>query len=237
MRSELVEYTDGETTFEAYVACDDKDGKHPCVVIAPAWAGVSDLEKVRANKLAEQGYCAIVLDVYGKGTRGDTEGDNTHLIAPLMQDRKLLLKRLQAGIKAAKEHKLVDAQKIAAAGYCFGGLCVLDIARSGNADVKGVASFHGLFVPPEGWDKKKISAKVLVLHGYDDPWAKPDSMTGLAGELTEAEADWQIHAYGNTVHAFTVVGANAPERGAKYSASADHRSWAAFENFLKEVIS
>ncbi len=236
MHTELVEYSDGETTFEGYFASADKDTKRPCVVMAPAWAGISDLEKTRAHRLTEQNYAVFVLDVYGKGKRGDTEGDNTHLMGPLMQDRDLLLKRLDAGIRAATSLKSVDTTKMAGAGYCFGGLCMLDIARSGNTELKGVASFHGLFVPPEKAESKQIKTKVLVLHGYDDPWAKPESMTALADELTKAGADWQIHAYGNTVHAFTVVGANAPERGAKYSAEADHRSWCAFKSFLEELF-
>lgn len=233
-----VEYSDGKTTFEAYVAYDDKQSKskRPCVLIAPAWAGVSELEKTRALEIAELGYFSFVLDVYGKGQRGDTESDNSHLMGPLMQDRALLLKRLKAGIKSAKEQATVDPQKMVAAGYCFGGLCVLDIARSDDPDVKAVASFHGLFNRPENSESKKISAKVLILHGYSDPWATPVAMTELGDELTNAGADWQIHAYGNTLHAFTVRGANFPERGALYSESADCRSWIAFKNFLEETF-
>jgi dienelactone hydrolase len=120
-------------------------------------------------------------------------------------------------------------------GYCFGGLCVLDLARSG-ADVLGVASFHGLFHKPGNTEGNKISAKVLVLHGWDDPMAKPAQVIELAEELTKSGADWQIHGYGNTLHAFTNPAANDPAHGTVYNADADRRSWQSLQLFLADIF-
>jgi dienelactone hydrolase len=143
---------------------------------------------------------------------------------------------LLAAVAAAKAHPAVDPNRIAVIGYCFGGLCALDVARSGTGDVRGVVSLHGIFMPPNLGAQAPIKAKVLVLHGWDDPMATPDAVLGLAKEMTAAKADWQLHAYGNAMHAFTLEGANAPERGIKYDKAADRRSWAATSDFLNEVF-
>jgi dienelactone hydrolase len=119
-------------------------------------------------------------------------------------------------------------------GFCFGGLCVLDLARTG-ADVRGVASFHGI-LKPSGLPAKPIKSKVLVMHGYDDPMAPPEDVLALAKELTASGADWQLHAYGNTKHAFTNPEANNAAMGLMYNADADRRSWHAMLGFFEEVL-
>jgi dienelactone hydrolase len=129
----------------------------------------------------------------------------------------------------------VDAAHTAAIGFCFGGLSVLDLARTG-ADVAGVVSLHGIFVPPGNTDGNRITARVLALHGWEDPLATPEEVVGLASELTSMGADWQIHAYGNTTHAFTNPAADDWEGGKQYNAAADRRSWTATENFLAELF-
>lgn len=206
------------------------------MLVSHAWAGISDHEKHAAERLAGLGYVGFAIDAYGKGVRGDPMGDNSALMGPYLQDRAKLRARLLAAVAAAKAHPAVDANRIAVIGYCFGGLCALDVARSGTSDVKGVVSFHGLFTPPGLGAQAPIKSKVLVLHGWDDPMATPDSVLGLAKEMTAAKADWQVHAYGHTLHAFTAEGVNAPERGVKYDKSADRRSWASTVDFLKEVF-
>lgn len=238
MKKEFVDYSDGESTFEGYVAYDESKGalKRPCVLVSHAWGGQSDFEREKAENLAKLGYVGFAIDVYGKGNRGTTMDENAKLMQPYMDDRKLLLSRLMAGLKAAQNHPAVDASSIAAIGFCFGGLCVLDLARSAESSVKAVASFHGLFSKPDLGAQKHITSKVLILHGYDDPMATPDNMVEVANELTEAGADWQIHAYGKTVHAFTNPAANMPENGIVYNASADNRSWQALVNFFSEVF-
>ena len=129
----------------------------------------------------------------------------------------------------------VDGSRLAATGYCFGGLCVLDLARTGR-DFRGAVSFHGLFNSPGNTGGNAINAKVLALHGWDDPMVPPESVVELASEMTAAGADWQIHAYGHTAHGFTNPKANMPDHGLFYQADADRRSWQALECFLRELF-
>jgi len=232
----FVEYSDGETTFEGYVAHAEDAGKQPCVLLAHDWSGLNGGMRQRAEEVARLGYTAFAIDVFGKGVRGDEQGDNSALMAPFLADRALLRRRLLAALEAAAKHPAVDTANIGAMGYCFGGLCVLDLARAAPPLLKGVVSFHGIFYPPALGDQPTITAKVLILHGWDDPMAPPDHVVGVAKELTEAGADWQIHAYGHALHAFTFEGAYAPERGIAYDAKADRRSWAAMRGFFEEVF-
>ena len=235
MRKDAYEYKDGSTVCEGYIA-HEPGQKRPCVLVSHAWAGIFDHERHVAEKLAGLGYVGFAIDNYGKGVKGDPQGDNSALMGPLLNDRAKLKQRLFAGIAAAKAHPSVDPNRIAMIGYCFGGLCALDVARSGTSDVRGVVSLHGIFMPPNLGPQGPIKAKVLVLHGWEDPMAKPESVLGLAQEMTAAKADWQIHAYGHAMHAFTHESANAPAQGIKYDKAADRRSWAATVDFLKEVL-
>ncbi|PCJ35581.1 MAG: hypothetical protein COA75_09970 [Cellvibrionales bacterium] len=135
----------------------------------------------------------------------------------------------------ASQQAEADTAKMASMGYCFGGLCSLDLART-SSSILGAVSFHGLFLAPGNTEGKKITAKVLCLHGNDDPMVPVDSVIALDKELTAAGADWQVHAYGNTLHAFTNPAAASPEMGMAYNAMADRRSWASLVNFLEEVF-
>ena len=235
-QTRLVEYRDAELLCQGLLAWDDAhSGPRPAVAIAHTWGGRSDFEAGRAKALAELGYLGFALDLYGGGRQGGSPEANAELMQPLLGDRALLQRRMTAGIAALRKLPKADPERIAAIGYCFGGLCVLDLARTG-ADIRGVASFHGLFDPPGNTLGKRIRAKVLCLHGYEDPMAKPETMLQLATELTEAGADWQLHAYGHTLHAFTRPGANDPERGIRYDANAERRSWRALEDFLDEIF-
>ena len=152
---------------------------------------------------------------------------------PFLEDRTLLQARMDASVSAACKLTQSDATQVSAIGFCFGGLCVLDLARSG-ADIKAVVSFHGLFSPPDNPGAEKIKSRVLVLHGYDDPMATPDAMVGLADELTHLQADWQIHAYGGTMHAFTNPAAKDPDFGTVYHPLADNRAWRSMKDFLQD---
>lgn len=236
VQTRLVDYPATGLTCRGLLAWDDAhSGPRPAVAIAHTWGGRSDFEAGRAKALAELGYLGFALDLYGGGRQGGSPEANAELMQPLLQDRALLQDRMSAGIAALRELPEADPGRIAAIGYCFGGLCVLDLARTG-ADIRGVASFHGLFDPPGNTAGNQIRAKVLCLHGYDDPMAKPQAMVQLAAELTEAGADWQIHAYGHTLHAFTRPGADDPQRGIRYDARADRRSWRALVDFLAEIF-
>jgi dienelactone hydrolase len=236
MTGSIIDYQDGDTVCEGYLALPEGNGPCPIVLIVHQWAGLGAQERETADRLAALGYAGFAIDVFGKGVRGDAAGDNGHLIGPWLGNRAGLRQRLMAAVAAAKAHPAIDPAKIAAMGYCFGGLCALDIARTGTGDVKGVISLHGIFMPPALGEQPPIKAKVLVCHGYDDPMADPQAMLGLADELTKAEANWQIHAYGHTSHAFTRKSANAPERGMNYSADADRRSWQASMDFFGELF-
>lgn len=237
MHTEYLDYTDGDLTCEAYVAYDGAEpAKRPCVLVAHTWGGQSEHEREKANQLAQLGYVGFALDVYGKGVRGDPLGDNDRLMQPFLKDRAMLRRRLVAAVEAARRHPMVDPERIAVIGYCFGGLCALDLARAVAPGVRGVVAFHAIFYPPKIGEQAPITAKVLILHGYDDPYAPPEHMVGIARELTEAKADWQLHAYGQTKHAFTAPEANLPERGLVYNAAAERRSWLAMKNFLEEVL-
>jgi len=236
LQHRLVEYRDGDTVLEGRVAWDDRfSGPRPGVLVAHAWGGRSDFEDGKADGLAELGYAAFALDLYGKGVRGSGPEENAALMQPFLDDRPMLQQRLQASLSAMRAQPEVDTARVAAIGFCFGGLCVLDIARTG-ADVAGVISIHGLFGPPGNTAGNTVSAKVLALHGWDDPMATPTDVIALAEELTAMGADWQLHAFGNTMHAFTNPAANAPDMGTVYSAAADIRSALVIRNFLEELF-
>lgn len=236
IKTRLIEYRHGETLLEGFLAWDDSaERPRPAVLVSHAWGGRGDFEQDKAMKLAELGYTGFAIDMYGKGVRGGNPEENAALMAPFMEDRQLLQQRIAQGVETLRQQSEADSERIAAIGYCFGGLCVLDLARIGS-DVRGVASFHGMFTPPGNTAGQAINAKILCLHGYDDPMAQPANMLELATELSAAGADWQVHAYGDTVHSFTNPAANDKAAGTAYDASADRRSWTALMNFLEEVL-
>lgn len=236
IRNRLIEYSDGPVLLEGRLAWDDSlQGVRPGILISHAWSGRSDFEDSKADRLAELGYAAFALDLYGKGVRGSTPEENSALMQPFLDDRAMLQNRLLLSLATLRGQAEVDASRIAALGFCFGGLCVLDIARTG-ADLAGVVSFHGLFPAPGNTTGNTITAKVLALHGWDDPMVTPDSVISLSNELTAMGADWQLHAYGNTMHAFTNPAANDKASGTVYDPVADRRSWTAMQNFLNELF-
>lgn len=226
------DYDIGGKTYEAFVAHSGK--RAPGVLIFHAWAGRSPFENDKAKALAELGFTGVACDLYGKGVLGTSKEENEALMTPLASDRKALQKLLHDNIAMAKTLPEVADGQLAAIGFCFGGLCVLDIARSGG-DVKGVVSFHGLLGAPEN-TKDKIDAKVLALHGWDDPMAPPDHVKDFGAEMTKANADWRLHAYGGVMHAFTNPAADDPDFGTVYDSDADRQSWSAMRDFLKEVL-
>jgi dienelactone hydrolase len=236
IQTKRVDYEQDGSVFEGYVAWDDaRKGPVPGVLVTHAWGGAGEFEYAKARALAELGYVGFCVDLYGKGIRGSSMEENAKLMQVLLDDRALLQKRMALGLATASKQPGVDSARMAAIGFCFGGLCVLDLARTG-ADLKAVASFHGLFFQPGNTKGKKIRAKVLALHGWNDPMAQPEHVLGLASELTEAGADWQLLAFGNTLHAFTNPEAQMPENGMQYSPAADRRSWQAMQNFLGEAF-
>jgi len=234
--SNTVAYLDDDVVLEGFFAYDDSfDGKRPGILINHAWGGRDEFVAEKAKKLAALGYFAFAVDMYGKGVLGQSPEENAKLMQPFMDNRAMLQKRINAALSAVKLMPWVNATKIAAIGFCFGGLCVLDLARSG-ADIAAVVSFHGLLGAPDNISHPDINAKVLLLHGHDDPMVPVEQVLAMQQELTQASVDWQMHIYGNTMHAFTNPLANDPGFGTVYQADADKRSWLAMKNFLNEVF-
>ena len=234
--SNTVGYLDGDVLLEAFFAFDDSlTGRRPAVLINHTWAGRDDFVAEKAKKIAALGYVAFAVDMYGKGVLGTTAEENAKLMQPFMDDRHMLVKRMQAALYAVKLLPWVDDSKVAAMGFCFGGLCALDLARAGAA-LKGVVSFHGLLGAPDNTQDSTIKAKVLVLHGHDDPMGPVEQVIAFEQEMTKAGVDWQFHTFGNTLHAFTNPVANNPDFGTVFQPDADRRSWLLMENFLTEIF-
>lgn len=233
--SNTVGYLDGDVLLEAFFAFDDSfSGRRPAVLINHTWAGRDDFVAEKAKKLAALGYVGFAVDMYGKGVLGSDAEENAKLMQPFMQDRQLVKKRMMAALYAVKLMPWVDDSRIAAIGFCFGGLCSLDLARAG-ADLKGVVSFHGLLGALDD-NSHPIKAKILALHGHDDPMVPIEQVIAFEKEMTKAGADWQLHTFGNTQHAFTNPLANNPDFGTVYQPEADKRSWILMENFLSEIF-
>ena len=204
------------------------------MLIAPTVRGPTPLEFRKADALAAEGYLAIVTDHYGKDQR-DLGERAFALMNGLLADRARLRRQLLDTLAFARRLDGVDSARIAMIGYCFGGLCALDLARTGTDELRSAVSIHGIFPPPGIGAQPPIRAKIMVLHGWDDPLATPDDVLGLTRELTEAGADWQLHAYGHTVHGFTNPEANVEGR-VLYSETADRRANAALSGFLAETL-
>jgi len=237
MITQTIDYKDGDTLLEGYVTYDDSiKGPRPAVLVAHDWSGRRDYATSKADEVARMGYVGFALDMYGKGVFG-SDGDvelNSSLMGPLAADRAKLRTRMMAALATVRGLDVVDASKVSAMGYCFGGMCVLELARAG-ADVGGVISIHGIFSPGDVANEA-ISAKVLCLHGHDDPMVPPEQVLAFEQEMSIASADWQMHTYGGTMHAFTNPGANNPGFGALYNPDADRRASRSIENFLSEAF-
>lgn len=234
MHQQYVEYSHAGTVLEGFYAAPDTSEPRPGVLVSHAWGGRDGFVIEKAKSLAEMGYAAFALDNYGKGVLGSGPEENQKLMGPFLQDRALLRDRLTAGLQCFSSLPGVDSNQVAIMGYCFGGLCALDLARSGAA-IRGAVSIHGLFIPP-GLEKRSIQARVLALHGYADPMVPPQQVLDFATEMTDAGVDWQLHAYGGVLHAFTVPEANDLSMGALYNARAARRSWQSMLDFFEEIF-
>jgi dienelactone hydrolase len=232
-----LDYFDGQTLCKGvYFYPKDAPGPLPVVLVCHAWDGLIQEVRDKAEKLAQAGYIAFAIDVYGNGKTWSDFREVGNVLAPVLGDRAGLLRRMQAALAAAGDIPGGDSHRIGAMGYCFGGLCVLDLARGGDDALKSAVSFHGALLPPGLASNGNISTKILVLHGNDDPMVPPEQVSDFMAEMTERKADWQLTAYSDTVHAFTRPDANMPEVGAVYNELTDRRSWQAMLNFFAEVL-
>ena len=236
VNTRFVNFEHNRTELLAEFAYDDADtGPRPGIMVCHNWAGRGENDGRNARRLAELGYTGFAVDLYGKGVLGSGPEENAKLMQPFVDDRGCLQSRLAAARAAMCEQPEVDAARTAVIGFCFGGLCALDMARAA-LPVQAAVSFHGLFVPAGNIPAPRIDAKVMILHGWDDPMATPDDELAVPKEMTDAGADWQLHAYGGTAHAFSTPGANNPDAGTVYHADADRRSWQAMVNLLAETF-
>lgn len=237
VQSRTVEYRDGEAVLEAYVAFDGAvKGPKPGILVVHDWMGISAETRRRCDMLAGLGFVALATDVYGKGVRPSSAEEAAKLAGKYKSDRSLLGRRLSAGLAQLKRLPEVDPARTAAIGYCFGGTAALELARAG-ADLKGVVSFHGGLDTPAPAKPGTVKAKVLALHGADDPHVPQAQVAAFEEEMRRAGADWQLVAYGGAVHSFTNPGAGSDaSRGAAYNALADARSWRAMQEFFREIF-
>lgn len=235
--SQPVEYKEGNTILEGWSVYDDAvQGKRPAVLVVHQWKGLSDYEKKRAEMLACLGYNVLAVDIYGRGIRPQSPQAAGAEAAKYKNDRALLRARVRAGLDVLSNHKLTDPKKVVAIGYCFGGTTVLELARSG-AHIAGVVSFHGGLDTPLPAVLGSVQAKVLVLHGADDPYVPAKDIAAFEEEMRKAGADWQFVAYGRAVHSFTDWDAGGDHsKGAAYSELADRRSWEAMRRFFAELF-
>lgn len=234
-RNVIVQDIGGEP-FEHMAVFDATDtGQRPGILLFPNVLGAKEADFIRAEMIAALGYVVFVVDMFGQGKRATrADADPGRYMNELNADRAMLRDRANAAHARMKAVDEADPARTAAIGFCFGGRCVLDLARSG-ADIAGGVSFHGVYQAPP-FPNAAITAKLLICHGWDDPIAPPETTVALAKELTEAGCDWQIHAYGGTGHAFTDESVNMPEKGLAYSADADRRSFRAMADFLGELF-
>lgn len=236
IRTEIVEYRDGDVTLEGFVAWDDARTGAPGVLVVHQWMGLTDYEKSRCRQLAELGYVAFAADIYGKGIRPDNPQDAGKQAGIFKTDRKLYRQRLNLGLDQLKARPSVSKEQLGAIGYCFGGTGVLELARSG-ADVSGVVSFHGGLDSPQPETGKNIRCSILVCHGADDPFVPEKDIDAFKTEMNSAKVDWQMDIYSGAVHSFTDPRAgNDNSRGAAYNEKADKRSWAAMKSFFMETL-
>jgi dienelactone hydrolase len=237
VKTEAVAYRHGDTELEGYLAYDDAvQGKRPGILVVPEWWGLGDHAKHSAERLAELGYVAFAVDMYGKGKLTKDPKEAAEWATPFRNDRQLMRDRVTAALDVLRANERVDSARIGAIGYCFGGTTVLELARSG-ADVKGVVSFHGGLGTPNPADAKNIKGRVLALHGADDPHVPPAEVQAFEQEMRDAKVDWELNAYGGAVHSFTNPAAgDDPSKGAAYNQKAAERSWEAMRYFFATLF-
>lgn len=243
MHTEDLDYTSEKKTFQGYLAYETEGpDQRPGILIAHAWMGLDEFVKQKARDLAKLGYVVLCADLYGKGLRAKTNEEATSLMLPLFLNRKLLQDRIKSGFEVLQKHPKVIPQKVGGIGYCFGGLSIIELFRSG-VDIKGVVSFHAVLGASLQAHSAKtlplspnIKGSILILHGYDDPLVQSDNLKHIQDELTEAKIDWQLHIYGKTSHAFTNPEAHDAKMGLMYNPKSDHRSWKLMRMFFEEIL-
>lgn len=233
MREERVEYRDAELELSGVLVWDDAlDARRPGVLVVHGGAGLDDHARAQAKRFAELGLVALACDMYGQDVTGDRQRVMA-CVTELRDDPAKMTRRARAGIEVLATQPLVDG-RLAAVGYCFGGLAVLQLARRG-VEIAGVVCVHGSLATPERASPGEIRARILVCHGALDPYAPPSEVAEFIEEMNDAGADWQMNVYGGAMHGFTHDAVSATP-GVAYDAEADARSLAAIRGFLAELF-
>jgi dienelactone hydrolase len=237
LRTKTVVYQHGDTVLKGYLAYDAAvKGKRPGVLVVHEWWGLNDYAKRRADMLAQLGYVAFAADMYGDGFNTTSPEEAGKRSSECRTNRPFGRERLAAALDVLRKHELCDSKRIAAIGYCFGGTCVLELAR-GGADIAGVVSFHGGLSTPNPADAKNIKCKVLVCHGGNDTFESPEEIAAFQKEMRDANVDWQMNIYGGALHSFTNPDADKfGIPGVGYNERADKRSWQAIKAFFGEIF-
>jgi len=232
-----IEYKEGKTVLAGYLVYDDAvQGKRPGVIVVHDWMGPSAFTRDRAEQLAKMGYIALAADIYGKGASPKDADGAKQLVGLYKNNRPLMRARARAALDTLLKQPQTDPARVAAIGYCFGGTAVLELARSG-APLAGAVTFHGGLDTPTPQDAKNIKAKILALHGADDPFVMPAQVAAFEKEMTDAGVDWQLIKYSGAVHAFAVPTAgNDNSKGAAYNERAARRAWQAMKDFFAEIF-
>jgi dienelactone hydrolase len=235
-----ITYQDGDTKLVGHYAYDDANkGPMPGVVVVHEWWGNNDYSKHRAEQLAGLGYAAFAIDMYGDGKTVDNPTDATKISKPFYDDRSLMLRRAEAGLKTLEAQPEVDKSRLGVIGYCFGGAVALQVARSGE-DVKGVVSFHGNLSTSEPAEAGRVKAQVLALNGGDDKFVSKEERDNFTKEMTKAGVTFRTVDYPGAVHAFTNPAAT--DIGKKfnipvaYNESADKQSWDEMKKFFATLF-
>jgi len=239
LKEETVTYKDDTTTLVGYVAYDENsDAKRPGVLVVPEWWGVTDYVKGRARQLAQLGYIALVVDMYGNGETADNPDKAGKLAGAFYKDPALLKSRVDAALAQLKTYSQTDTSRLAAIGYCFGGAVVLNAAKLGEP-LNGVVSFHGNLAGVPA-NKDLLKAKILVCHGAADKFVSAAEVAAFRKGLDSIGADYTFKAYPDAMHAFTNPAAT--ELGEKfnlpiaYNAAADTASWNEMKTFFGRIF-
>lgn len=236
--TEDVDYTHGDVALQGYLAYDDaRDGHRGAVLVVHEWWGLNDYTKRRTRQLAELGYIAFALDMYGQGKTTDDPQQAGQWAGALYEDRQQLRARAQAGLDAFRQSAELVEMPIATIGYCFGGTVVTELAWHGADLVAGVVSFHGNPKPAMEGDTARIQASVLICHGAADGHVPQDELNAYTDSLDQADADWMLITYADAKHSFTNPASAAREsENIGYNETADRRSWAHMKLFFEEVL-
>ena len=208
-------------------------GARPTILIAHAWSGRDAFVEEAAHRFAELGFTACALDIFGREGQPQTREEKEAAIAPFIADRTLTKHRMTSALEKISAHEGVDKGRIGAIGFCFGGLCVLDLARAG-APIRAAISVHGLLAkaPHDG----SIKPAVLALHGDLDPMVSEEQVKGWCDEMRASGASWQLHTFGGVFHAFTNPEANDRESGLLYDEKAATLSWQMIDAFFERSV-